>query len=120
MPTGEPSELTVKALQYLRDRPGEEVHYRDVAEAIGAPSANDLSSVFARSARLHPQRGIHAVGDRSGKYVYRPDHDGSMERRAPDDGPKPGDLFEVVGKIQAGTVVVRDPVTFELFRLKRW
>lgn len=108
---------SVRAWEYLRARPGEVVHFADVAEAIEAPSAASIGQALSRMVRENPERGIVREGHAmSGKYVYRPDGD-NPPRRAPD-GPKPGDLFECVGTMGDGRVVVRDPVTFTLYRLE--
>ncbi|MCL2732481.1 MAG: hypothetical protein FWE15_20955 [Actinomycetia bacterium] len=111
-----PAETTVRAFDYLRERPGETIHYGDVAAAVGADPVA-INQAPSRTAREHPERGIVREGASNGRYVYRPDAE-HPARRPPPDGPKPGDLFEVVGTLSGGTVVVRDPVTFELFRLQ--
>jgi hypothetical protein len=118
-----PVQRNLAAVKYLRDRPGQVIHYADVSEGIGEGRTDDkalgrVNAALARVSREYPERGVCREG--SGHYVYRPDRDTHPPRRGETPpGPKPGDLFEVVGRV-AQTVIVRDPVSFELFRLERW
>jgi len=113
-----PATVSVRALRHLQDHPGEVMFYADVATAVEA-DAGVVGQALARMARENPGRGIVREGNnRSGKYVYRPGT-AYVRRAGPVDGPKPGDLFECVGVSKRGAAVVRDPVTFVLYRLER-
>jgi|SRR5215475_4426080 len=117
-----PTQRNLAAARYLRDRPGQVIHYREIAIGCGLPDKEPeigrVNAALARIVRNFPERGIFREG--SGHYVYRPDRDTHPARPGETPaGPKPGDLFEVVGRV-GGHTVVRDPVTFELFRLELW
>lgn len=112
---GSPGVQTIAVEKYMRERPGELLHYRDVAEGVGA-THTQVSNVLVRMVRAHPERGIRR--EQQGRYVYRPDADHPARGPAVPDGPKPGDLFECVGSLGDGMTVVRDPVSYVLYRLE--
>jgi hypothetical protein len=122
MPASSSVQRNLAAIKYLRDRPGQVIHYTDISDGIGEgrddPNIGRVNAALARVVRQFPERGIRREG--SGHYTYRPDLDVRPARPGETPiGPKPGDLFEVVGRVN-GAVVVRDPVTFELMRLEPW
>jgi hypothetical protein len=122
MPAQTAVQRNLAAVKYLRDRPGQIIHYTDVSDGLGLgrcePDLGRVNAALARVAREFPERGIRREG--AGHYVYRPDQDTAPARPGEiPTGPKPGDLFECVGRV-SGAVVVRDPISFELFRLEPW
>ncbi len=103
------------ARRHLIDRPGQQIHYRDIAAALEV-GPERVNAALSRWSLQHPEQGI--TRSAPGTYIYK------AERVVlpplppmPPDGPKPGDLFEVVGSTEDGSVVVRDPVTNRLGRV---
>lgn len=103
---------SVRIYREMRDNPGRVYHYRDLASLLGYDdAAQNVSTLLARAARLHPEYGFRKVGDdRSGQYVYRaefviaPGDEVAQPEEAPNEK-----LYEVVGFMpDHSTMVVRD------------
>jgi hypothetical protein len=119
------NELLYAVMNWLKDRPGQVVFYRDVAQGLRAAGvqAGD-ESVNACLARMHRDHdwGVSRVG--AGAYRFDP-AGGTREKHAdvvPLNAPPPppeteGTLFERAGTGRDGTIIVKGE-SGKLYRLE--
>jgi hypothetical protein len=92
--------IVIPLLKHMRAKPGQVMHYSDVAEAIDRDGQN-VSTALARMVLVHPEYGVRRVGgDHSGQYIYRPDY---VELTNPEAEPEPTDrlgmVYETIGYV---------------------
>lgn len=129
-----PRTVSLRAYNYLKERPGQVLHYMDIAEALNW-DPQSVSTTLGRMVRFHPEFGVRRVGNeqhgnRTGQYIYRSDLVGLEDASAvlngqritepvtpqeslPDTTPN---LYEQVGTTVNGEIIVRDTDGF-LWRL---
>jgi hypothetical protein len=93
-----------RILKYMRERPGQDIHYSDVAEATNS-NADNTCTMLARTVQRHPEFGITRRG--SGTYRYIPVADGYLIG-PPTPEPQDSKLYEVLGFMDDSVMVVRD------------
>jgi hypothetical protein len=89
-----------RILKYMREHPGQDMHFRDVAEAVNADPDNTCT-MLARTVQRHPEYGVERVG--SGTYRFLPQR--ITELHSKTDNSK---LYEVLGFMGDDVMVVRD------------
>lgn len=96
------AEIPRKAIKYVMDRPGQSLHYVDIAEDLHI-AKGQVNAALNRVYNKHPDYGIQRVG--AGRFMYRKDWSAAHLDEAK---PKETDaLYEKVGTIQ-GRTIIRD------------
>lgn len=91
-----PNPTRLLAVTYLRKRPGQICHYRDIAADLsyeGEPQ--NISTALSRVVRDYPTYGIRREG--SGSYVYRPNLE-TDEKKQPVE--TENTMWELVGNVE--------------------
>ena len=96
---------TIDTMRYMRNRPGQIIHYSDVAADVNLTNTQ-VNSALGYAVAKHPEWGIERRG--SGQYVFLPE----KQKDSPPDKPAAEDptqsVYEGVGVTKDGSRIIRD------------
>lgn len=98
------TDTTRKVLAYYRARPGQTIHYKDVAEDIPGSTPANVNASLSRVVAKHPEYGFERHG--AGNYVYLRDKENMPKEEK--EIPAHKQIFEGVGITKDGSRIVRD------------
>lgn len=91
------NQTRLMALTYLRKRPGQVCHYKDIAADLNYQGeAQNISTALSRIVRDYPSYGVRREG--AGGYVYRPNLETDPETKEP--VVQKDEYWELVGNIE--------------------
>lgn len=99
------NDATVAVLRYMRGKPGQIIHYSDVAGDLQMDEKN-VNAVLARVVSKHPEYGMDRKG--SGQYVFDPSKVLVLPKTESTKPTIVGSMYEGVGVTKDGTRIVRD------------